>query len=139
MSDINKVILIGRLTKDPELKSTSGGTNFCKFTLASNKDFGSGENRKETVGFYDCIVWGKSAEAAAKYFQKGKRIGVDGSLSFSSWQNQEGKKQSKVEINVDRFQFLDSNDGAKKTNEPMSEEETFGKEYPPMSDDEIPF
>lgn len=107
-SDINRVILIGRLTRDPELKSTNNGTYFCRFSLASNhsikKSDGSYEDK---AGFFDCIAWGKSAEVLNKYTEKGKRICVEGNLRWSSWENNEGKKQSKVEINVEGFQFLE--------------------------------
>jgi len=114
-SDINRVILIGRLTRGPELKSTNNGKYFCRFSLASNRQIynrDSGDSRDE-VGFFDCIAWGKSAEAIHKYLQKGRRICVEGNLKWSSWETTDGKKQSKVEINVEGFQFLDAKqDGA---------------------------
>jgi len=160
-TDINKVILIGRLTRDPELKSTNSGSFFCKITLAVNRSFYRKEGDvKEEVGFFDCIAWGKTAEIISKYLQKGRRVGIDGFLRFSSWENQEGKKQSKVEIQIENFQFLESRNGAQGASMdnqdqanysgdgnqagslPMgavTEDEVFGKEYPPMSDDEIPF
>jgi single-strand DNA-binding protein len=111
-NDINRVILIGRLTRDPELKSTSVGTYFCRFTLASNRSVynkQTGESRDE-VGYFDCIAWGKSAEIIHKYLQKGRRIAVEGSLRWSSWEGADGKKQSKVEIGVETFQFLEKKD-----------------------------
>ena len=109
-NDINKVILIGRLTRDPELKSTSGGNYFCRVSLASNRSIYNKETResRDEVGFFDCVAWGKSAEAICKYLQKGRRICVEGSLRWSSWESQDGKKQSKVEVNVEAFQFLDA-------------------------------
>lgn len=106
-SDVNRVILIGRLTRDPDLKSTSSGTYFVRFSLASNKSVKKSEGSYEDkAGFFDCIAWGKSAEILHKYVSKGKRICVEGSLSWSSWEH-DGKKQSKVEINVESFQFLE--------------------------------
>jgi len=113
MSDVNRVVLIGRLVRDPELKSTNAGTYFCKFTLASNRTIfqKEGENKDE-VGFFDCVAWGKLAEVVSKYTQKGKRVSVDGSLRFSSWESAEGKKQSKVEIYVENLQFLESSRSA---------------------------
>jgi len=108
-NDINRVILVGRLTRDPELRSTNSGSYLCRFTLASNRTIfqKDGEN-KEEVGFFDCVAWGKLAEIISKYTQKGRRVGIDGSLRFSSWENTEGKRQSKVEIFVENFQFLDT-------------------------------
>jgi single-strand DNA-binding protein len=107
MTDINKTVLIGRLVRDPELKSPSGGTYFCRFTLASNhsqkKSDGSYEDKP---GFFDCVVWGKQAETVHKYVSKGQRLLVEGSLRWSSWEH-EGKKNSKVEINVEQFNFIE--------------------------------
>ena len=112
MSDVNRVVLIGRLVRDPELKSTNTGTYFCKFTLASNRTISQKEGeKKDEVGFFDCIAWGKLAEVISKYTQKGKRVSVDGSLRFSSWEH-EGRKQSKVEIYVENLQFLESSRSA---------------------------
>ena len=108
-NDLNRVMLVGRLTRDPELKSTSSGAVLCKFSLASNRNYYKKEGElKEEVGFFDCIAWGKAAEIISKYVTKGRRVGIDGSLRWSQWENSEGKKQSKVEINVENFQFLDS-------------------------------
>ena len=108
-SDVNVVVLIGRLTRDPELKSTNNGKHFCRFSLASNRQIYNRDTQesRDEVGFFDCVAWGKSAEILHKYVQKGRRICVEGSLRWSSWEH-EGKKLSKVEINVEGFQFLDS-------------------------------
>ena len=108
-TDINKVIVIGRLTKDPVLQSTSTGRNFSRISIANNRTYKTKDDQfKEEVNFFDCVAWGKTAETICKYLQKGRRIGIEGTLRFSSWENTEGKKQSKVEINIDTFQFLDS-------------------------------
>jgi len=142
-NDINKVILVGRLTRDPELRSTPSGSYLCRFTLASNRTIfqKDGEN-KEEAGFFDCIAWGKLAEVISKYAQKGRRVGVDGSLRFSSWDNAEGKRQSKVEIYVENFQFLDVNNNQKPSDgsigEPSSEAEAGYSFQEPFNDD-IPF
>ena len=108
-NDLNRVMLVGRLTRDPELKSTSSGTVLCKFGIASNRNYYKKEGElQEEVGFFDCVAWGKAAEIISKYVTKGRRVGIDGSLRWSQWENSEGKKQSKVEISVENFQFLDS-------------------------------
>lgn len=136
-NDINRVVLVGRVTRDPELKSTNSGAYLCRFTLASNhtqfvKD---GENI-DHVGFYDCVSWGKLAEVISKYVQKGRRIGVDGSLRWSRWEDQEGNKRSKVEIYVENFQFLeskvDAEQGVESAPEPLPETqaEPFGDDIP---------
>ena len=128
-NDINKTILVGRLTRDPELKNTAGGSSLCNFTLASNhtqfvKD---GENI-DHVGFFDCVAWGKLAEIIAKYAVKGQRVGIDGALRFSSWENAEGRKQSRVTINVENFQFLDSKKSGEQPEQPQ-----------PTENDDMPF
>ena len=116
-NDINRVVLVGRLTRDPELKETSNGKIFCKFSIASNKTiWRQDQPAEDKVGFYECIAWGKTGEIIAKYCQKGKKIGIDGSLDFNQWENAEGKKMSRVEIYVDQFQFLDSKSSDQSSN-----------------------
>lgn len=145
-NDINRVILIGRLTRDPELKSTNTGSYFCRFSLASNRSIynkQTGESREE-VGFFDCVAWGKPAETIHKYLQKGRRICLEGSLRYSSWEGADGKKQSKVEIHVENFQFLDAKqDGAPAPGRDSSVAESSGSaahyDTGAMSDDDIPF
>lgn len=148
-SDINRVILIGRLTRDPELKSTNNGSYFCRFSLASNRNIynrQTGESRDE-VGFFDCVAWGKSAETIHKYLQKGRRICVEGNLRWSSWEGTDGKKQSKVEISVEGFQFLDAKQdgsgpaGAGGTRDSAAPEGAGAAHFDSgaMSDDDIPF
>ena len=108
-NDLNRVVLVGRLTRDPELRSTNSGSYLCRFSLASNRTvFQKDAENREEVGFFDCVAWGKLAEVISKYTQKGRRVAVDGSLRYSSWENNEGKRQSKVEVFVENFQFLDS-------------------------------
>ena len=108
MSDINKVIIIGRLTRDIEIKTTNNGGFVGKFSLASNRKEKSGDTWTEKPGFFDCVVFGKSAEILKQYTRKGSKLCVDGSLRWSSWEGTDGKKQSKVEIHVEGFQFLDA-------------------------------
>jgi single-strand DNA-binding protein len=108
MSDINKVLIIGRLTRDIEIKTTNNGGFVGKFSLASNRKEKSGDTWTEKPGFFDCVVFGKSAEILKQYTRKGSKLCVDGSLRWSSWEGTDGKKQSKVEIHVEGFQFLDA-------------------------------
>lgn len=146
-NDINRVILIGRLTRAPELKSTTGGKYFCRFSLASNRNIynrETGESRDE-VGFFDCIAWGKSAETIHKYLDKGRRICVEGSLRWSQWENNEGKKQTKTEIQVEGFQFLDAKpageNGAPGNGERTTPDAGAAAHFDPGpgGDDDIPF
>lgn len=107
-NDINKIILIGRMTRDIEIKTTSGGGLIGKFSLASNRKEKSGDTWTEKAGFFDCVIFGKSAETLQKYTKKGSKLCVEGSLRWSSWEGSDGKKQSKTEIQVEGFQFLDA-------------------------------
>lgn len=140
-SDINRVILIGRLTRDPELKATNSGIHFCRFSLASNRNIYNrqAQESRDEVGFFDCIAWGKGGETIHKYLQKGRRICVEGNLRWSSWEGTDGKTQSKVEINVEAFQFLDAKqDGGTRDAAP----ESGGAAHfdsGAMNDDDIPF
>jgi len=106
-SDINRVFLIGRLTKDPELKYTQNGTPIASFTLANNKSFMQNNAKKDQCSFFNCIAWGKQGETIAQYCKKGKRIGIEGRLQQRSFDDQNGQKRSVVEIVEENFQFLD--------------------------------
>lgn len=104
---MNKVILVGRLTKDPELRSTTSGVNVCSFTVACDRRFvKAGEERK--ADFINCIAWQKSAEAISKYFVKGNRIALEGSIQTRSWQDNEGKNRYTTEVVVEQWEFAQS-------------------------------
>jgi len=136
-NDINKLILIGRLTRDPELKTTNNGGQFCRFSLASNRSVYNKQTQesRDEVGFFDCVAWGKGGEAIHKYLAKGRRICVEGNLRWSSWESADGKKQSRVEINVQEFQFLD----AKQDGQEKPEGGAAHFDSGAMGDEDIPF
>lgn len=98
----NKIILIGNLTRDPELRYLPQGTAVAKFGIATNRKYGEG---KEEVYFGDITVWGKQAESCSKYLNKGSRVLVEGRLVTEKWEYQ-GKQQSKTAITAERVQFL---------------------------------
>lgn len=109
MSDLNRVTVVGRLTRDPEVRYTSSGMPIVNLGLASNyrqKDGASGQ-WVEKANFFDVVGFGDRFEKLAQHLAKGRRIGVDGSLRWSSWET-DGQKRSKVEIVADTIQFLDS-------------------------------
>ena len=109
----SKVIIMGNITRDPELRSTPSGTQVCGFSVAVNRNYrdGSGE-QKENVSFFDCSAWGKSGELIAQYAKKGSGILVSGRLEQRSWEDKEGQKRSRVEIVVEDFNFIGGNDGS---------------------------
>jgi single-strand DNA-binding protein len=102
--DINRVILIGRTTRDIELKYTPSGAAVCSFTLANGRKV----KDVEQTSFIDCVAWQKTAEIIAQYVTKGNRIAVEGRLQQRSWTDGDGNKKSKVEVVVENFQFLES-------------------------------
>jgi single-strand DNA-binding protein len=107
---LNKVLLIGNLTRDPELRYIPSGTAIAKFGLAVNREYQdktSGE-KKENVCFIDITVWGKQAEVCNQYLSKGRPVFIEGRLEFSTWETKEGDKRNKLEVVAERVQFLGS-------------------------------
>ena len=106
MRGFNKVVLMGNLTRDPELRAIPSGQNVCSFSLAVNRTWknASGE-QQEAVDYIDCNIWGKPAEIINQYMKKGSGILVSGRLQQRSWE-QEGQKRSKVEVVVEDFNFV---------------------------------
>ncbi len=104
---MNKVILVGRLTKNPELRATTSGVSVCSFTVACDRRFvKQGEERK--ADFINCIAWRQSGEAIAKYFAQGNRIALEGSIQTRSWTDNEGKTRYATEVVVDQWEFAQS-------------------------------
>ena len=110
---LNNVVIMGRLTRDPELRRTQGGTAVTSFTMAVDRDFKSQSGEKET-DFVDVVVWGKTAEFAANYFTKGRMAIVEGRLQVRNWQDKDGNKRKTTEVVADRMYFGDSKQEGKK-------------------------
>jgi single-strand DNA-binding protein len=104
---LNKVFLIGRLTRDPELRYTPTGTAVATFGLAVNREYLTKGEKKEETCYLNLVVWGKQAEICAEYLRKGNLIFVEGSLQYRSWETDEKEKRSVIEVRVERFQFLE--------------------------------
>ena len=100
---MNNVVLIGRLTKDPELKYSQAGKAYCRFTVAINREF----NREE-ADFINCLAFGKTAETIAEWLGKGRRIALQGRIQTGSYQNSNGDTIYTTEVVADRFEFVDS-------------------------------
>lgn len=126
---LNVSIISGRLTKDPELKSTKSGKNVCSFTVAVDK-----RGKDAGTNFIDCVAWEGRAETISKYFKKGSPIGITGRLDQQSWE-QDGQKRSKLVLIVDDFTFL-----ANKSDNDNSSEDSTPVEVPEEIDySSIPF
>ena len=110
MANINRVVLVGNLTRDPELRHTPSGTAVCKLRIAVNsrqKDSSTGE-WGEKPNYFDVTVWGNQGESCAQYLSKGRPVGVDGRLDWREWEAQDGTKRQAVEIIANSVQFLGS-------------------------------
>ena len=113
MANVNKVILIGNLTRDPQLKYLPSQMAVVEFGLATNRKFkaANGEER-EDVCFVDCSAFGRTAEVINQYCQKGKQLYIEGRLKFDSWEDKQGGgKRSKLSVVVENFQFLGGREG----------------------------
>ncbi|MBI3794233.1 MAG: single-stranded DNA-binding protein [Nitrospinae bacterium] len=136
MASFNRVLLMGNLTRDPELRYIPSGMAVCGLGLAVNNKFGGGEDKKEEVLFIDVNVWGKSAEACAEYLKKGSPVFVEGRLKLRQWEK-DGEKKSKIEVTASTVQFLSSGPGGGKPSRqqdgPPPDNEA------PGGNDEVPF
>ncbi len=112
MAGYNKIILMGNLTRDPELRHTGNGAAVATLGLATNRRFRTqgGDTREETL-FVDVVAWQKQAETSAEFLKKGRLILVEGRLALRTWEDAEGRKHSKHEVIADRIQFLPSGNG----------------------------
>ncbi|HHT92079.1 MAG TPA: single-stranded DNA-binding protein [Clostridiaceae bacterium] len=115
---MNKVVLIGRLTKDPELRYTPSNIPVCRITLAVDRRYRS-ENQQQTADFINCVAWRSTAEFISKYFTKGSRIAVAGRIETSSWEDQEGKRRYSTDVVIDEVEFADSKRHDGPTNDNM--------------------
>jgi single-strand DNA-binding protein len=148
-TNINRVVITGNLTRDPELRHTSGGTPVCSLRVACNtrrKDQSTGE-WVDKPNYFDVTVWGAQGENCATYLQKGRPVAVDGRLEWREWQDQSGNKRQSIDIIADSVQFLGSRDtsenGGRFTPQSDVPADTGDFEQAPAgtgsSDDDIPF
>ena len=144
MANINRVVLVGNLTRDPELRHTPSGTAVCKLRLAVNsrrKDASTGE-WTEKPNFFDVTVWGGQGENCAQFLSKGRAVGVDGRLDWREWEAQDGTKRQAVEVIADTVQFIG---GRGESSEPQyvpavaTAQQESGFDSGAGGDDDIPF
>jgi single-strand DNA-binding protein len=112
--DLNKVMIIGRLTRDPELRTTPNGAQVCQLGLATNYVYTNQQSgqKVEQVEYHNVVLWRKLAEIAAQYLKKGRRVYIEGRLQTRSWDGKDGVKRSKTEIVADNMIMLDGGSGA---------------------------
>ena len=104
---MNKVILMGRLTRDVEIRQTPNGVSLARFTIAVNRRF-AGKDAQQQADFINCVAWRQTGEFLARYFRKGSMVAVVGSLQSRSWDGQDGKRQYSTEVSVDEVYFTGS-------------------------------
>lgn len=113
MANLNKVMLMGNLTRDPQLSYLPSQTAVCEVGLAVNRSWTTPDGqRKEETTFVDCSAFGKTAEVLAKYLKKGRPIFIEGRLKYDQWEAQDGSKRSKLRVVIENFQFIDSRPAA---------------------------
>lgn len=130
---MNNVILLGRLTKDPELKYTQSGKAFTKFTLAVNRDY-----VKDEADFINCIAWDKRAETISEYLRKGRQIAIQGRMSVRSYKDKEEQTKWITEVIVDKFNFVDYQKSDTEYND-TKENKNSNAEPEFIDDDSFPF
>lgn len=131
MASFNKVILLGNLTRDPELRHTPAGMAVCSFDVAVNRSFTTkAGDRREEACFITVVVWDKQAQTCAEFLSKGRQVLVEGRLQQRSWETQDGQKRTKHEVVAERVQFI----GGRKETGASEEEPTRAAE-----EEEVPF
>ena len=124
---LNRVILVGRLTRDPELRYTPNGVAVANFTIAVNRPFKNKETGENEADFINGVVWRKPAENLANYMKKGNQIGIDGRLQSRTYENQQGQTVFVVEVVADSVQFLESK-SSNQSNNQQSQVNAYNKE-----------
>lgn len=134
MASFNKVILLGNLTRDPEMRYTPSGTPVASFGLAVNRRYRQGDEQKEEVCFVDISTFGRQAELAGEYLSKGRMVLIEGRLQFRTWEDQNGQRRSKLDVVAERVNFMpraSQDDGGSR--------QSTGGAPPSYQDDDIPF
>lgn len=136
---MNKVVLVGRLTKDPELRFAAGsGSAVCRFTVAVNRPF-----KKDETDFIGCVAFGKTAETIAQYLTKGREIAVSGSIRTGSYDAQDGTKRYTTDVNVESFDFIGGKEisDVEQPQNGLTVDEAFpvDPDITPVDDGDIPF
>ena len=132
---LNKIIIMGRLTRDPELRRTQGGTAVTSFTMAVDRDFKSQSGEKET-DFIDVVAWRNTGEFAAKCLAKGRMAAVEGRIQVRDWQDKDGNRRKSVEVVADNVYFADS----KRDSKPQESRTVDEQEFDEIEDDgDLPF
>ncbi len=143
-NDLNKVLLIGRMTRDPEFKSVNG-SSVVNFSIANNRVYVTNGEKKEETHYFDCVAWGRLADILKQYAGKGKQVAIEGRLQQQSWETPEGKKASKIRVYVETAQLLGGQGQGSGSGDRSDSSNTYdsgmssGYDDYPAGDDDIPF
>ena len=145
---MNKVQLVGRLTRDPELRTTANGVSVCSFTVAVNRRFRNPQGEYE-ADFINCVAWRQSAELLAKYFTKGRMVGIVGSIQTRNYDNKEGQRVYVTEVSVEEVHFVESRNASTQAGAPVAPASASAPDVSfdtdsgfmpmPSADDDLPF
>lgn len=140
---LNRVVIVGRLTKDPDLRYTPNGVAVANFTVAVNRPFSNQQGNRE-ADFINCVIWRTQAENLAKYMSKGSMVGVDGRIQTRNFEGQDGKRVFMTEVVAESVQYLESKNSSQSNNQSSNQsngqQEPYSEENPPdLSDDDLPF
>lgn len=132
---LNHIVIMGRFTRDPELRRTGSGIAVASFTLAVDRDFKSSNSKEKEVDFIDCVAWRQTGEFVSKYFAKGRMAVVSGKLQIRSWTDNDGNKRRTAEVVAENVYFADSksSNGSKAAAAPASAPSSFGGYVPPTT------
>jgi len=136
---VNKVILIGRLGRDPEVRYSQSGTAVTNFTLATTRTFKKENNKTEETEWHRVVAFGRTAEVCGEYLQKGKQVYVEGRLQTREWEDKEGNKRWTTEVIVERMQMLGGRAEKEMAASPPAEADPFNKSYAELPEDDVPF
>jgi single-strand DNA-binding protein len=142
MASVNKVILVGNLGRDPELRYTKNGSAVANFTLATSDNFTKDGQREERTEWHRIVAWGKTAELCTQYLAKGRTVYIEGQLRTREWEDKEGGKRQTTEIHAQTVQFIGprgSGGGGGGGGGPRASEPSSAPPDAPPADDEIPF
>lgn len=148
MASVNSVVIVGNLTRDPELRTVGEGTSVCSLRVAVNEREKSRGEWVDRANYFDVVVWGSQADACAQYLERGRQIAVQGRLRWEEWETQDGGKRQAVKITAERVQFIgsrDGNGGGRSSSRsggggsPAYNDDGLGGSQGSFDDDDIPF
>ena len=127
---LNKIVIMGRLVRDPDLRRTQAGTAVAAFTLAVERDFKDAATGERTADFIDCVAWRQTGEFVSRYFSKGRMAVAEGRLQLRDWVDRDGNKRRSAEVVVEQIYFGDSrSEGGQKSGQPVPKEAGYQAAY----------